>query len=569
VNSAAISFDGKRIAYSQGGSLWIRDLARLEHREIPGTGDIGALFWSPDGAWVGYGSDGKLWKVPAAGGEPAVLCDLPEGRWTVASGGAWTPDGRIVFTTGESALLEVGEAGGEAVPFLELQAGEPGHGHVSAMPYVRGYLYTVRAPSSDRQEAAPSRLALVSGDSRKLFDGSWAERVAHPVYSPTGHILFQSPAPEPGIWAVPFNLTGLEATGEPFMVAPRGERPAVAGDGTLVYLTAPGGGHPRRGIAVAENWFAETAGGDRQAAIAGGDATDPETILEEARRARARQRFVITSQPPPPGLDRGFVQVGDGEIYYEMAGEGPDLVMIHGGWIDHRMWAPQVTALSSDFRVLCYDVRGHGLSSRTTDPPAYHEDLAELLTRLGIERAAVMGLSMGGIVAIDFAIAHPDRVTALIPVAPGLSGYTFPDPAIADFGRELNAAFGTRDYTRAVEIFQRAWTDGPRRAPEEVDPRVREQVRRMVMDGFPPSRDGQPRLDPPAIGRLAEIDAPTLAIVGDVDMLDILTIVDLIEEQVPGARKVVIPGAAHMVNMEAPEEINRLVRDFLLEQIEE
>jgi pimeloyl-ACP methyl ester carboxylesterase len=262
------------------------------------------------------------------------------------------------------------------------------------------------------------------------------------------------------------------------------------------------------------------------------------------------------------------MEIGDGEIYYEATGEGPVLVLIHGGWIDRRMWAPQIEALSRDFRVLCYDVRGHGLSTHATAQSSSHEDLAELLTRLGIERAAVMGLSLGGFIAIDFALAHPDRITALIPVASGMSGYEFSDSTMSEYGSELNAAFGSQDYALAVEIFLRAWTDGPRRAPEEVDTAVREQVRHMVMDGLPPG-GGQQALEPPAIGRLEEIDVPTLAIVGGIDMPDVLAIANQIEERIAGARKVVIPGAAHMVNMERPDEVNRLVREFLLGTVED
>jgi pimeloyl-ACP methyl ester carboxylesterase len=320
-----------------------------------------------------------------------------------------------------------------------------------------------------------------------------------------------------------------------------------------------------------------TGGGDLKAAVSsyerayrtGKDAGDPSTLLYKANLERARQRLTVLSKPPPAGMKRGFVEIGNNEIYYEMTGEGPVLVLIHGGWIDRRMWDPQIEALSRDFQVLRYDVREHGLSTRNTPPYSNHDDLAELLTGLGIERAAVMGLSLGGFTAIDFALAHPDKITALIPVAPGMSGYEFSDPAMTNYGRDLNAAFGSQDYALAVEIFLRAWTDGPRRAPEDVDAGVRNQVRRMILDGLPPGGEGMQPLDPPAIGRLEEIDVPTLTIVGDIDMPDILTIVDLIEERVPGARKVILSGAAHMVNMEKPEEINRLVREFLLSTVEE
>ena len=88
--------------------------------------------------------------------------------------------------------------------------------------------------------------------------------LANPVYSPTGHILFQGAPDGPGIWALPFNLTGLEATGEPFLVTSGGGLPTVSRDETLVYLETPDAGadDPQRGIVVVENWFAEAAGGE-------------------------------------------------------------------------------------------------------------------------------------------------------------------------------------------------------------------------------------------------------------------------------------------------------------------
>jgi WD40 repeat protein len=266
VSSVAISPDGGRIAFSRDGSLWLRELDHLEPRAISDAGDTDAVFWSPDSAWVGHGSGGKLWKVPAGGGEAMVICALPDGHRGTATSGAWTPDGRIVFTTDETGLLEVSEEDGEVVPFLELQEGEDSYRDVSALPYGRGYLYIIQRNPANEEGAAPSlhSLALVSGNTRKVFHEGQGHPLANPVYSPTGHILFQGGPDEPGIWALPFNLTGLEATGEPFLVASGGGLPTVSRDETLVYLEATdAGAHgPQRGVVVVENWFAEAGRGE-------------------------------------------------------------------------------------------------------------------------------------------------------------------------------------------------------------------------------------------------------------------------------------------------------------------
>jgi pimeloyl-ACP methyl ester carboxylesterase len=178
-----------------------------------------------------------------------------------------------------------------------------------------------------------------------------------------------------------------------------------------------------------------------------------------------------------------------------------------------------------------------------------------------------MGLSLGGRVAIDFAIAYPERTHKVVLAAPGMSGYPFDTPETQQYRQRIFQAWMAGDWDGVVEEFMRAWTDGPRRQPDEVDPVVRERVRRMGANCIRIHLAGGegPELDPPAIGRLGEMRAPTLAILGDLDMPGIHEIVRLVDEQAPGSRKVVIDGAAHMVNMEKTEQFNRLVLEFLAE----
>jgi 3-oxoadipate enol-lactonase len=264
----------------------------------------------------------------------------------------------------------------------------------------------------------------------------------------------------------------------------------------------------------------------------------------------------------------GFIDVGNAQIYYEERGAGDPVVMIHGGLLDRRMWDGQFAVFAEKHRVIRYDARGHGLSKAGDGTFSHHEDLKRLLDALKIEKAAIMGLSMGGYIAIDFALAYPDRVAALILAAPGMTGYKFDSEVLKKNNEALNKAARDNDLKMLVEYFQRSWTDGPARTPDQVHPDVREKVRQMSMETLRGrNRESREiRLEPAAIGRLAEIHAPTLAVVGDLDMPDILEIVGLIEKNVKGARKVVIEGVAHMVNMERPAEFNRAVLDFLEER---
>lgn len=263
----------------------------------------------------------------------------------------------------------------------------------------------------------------------------------------------------------------------------------------------------------------------------------------------------------------GFADINGGKIYFELEGHGPALVLIHGGLVNHHLWDDQFEYfVQQGYQVLRYDVRGFGQSSAPDRSFAHHDDLKLLMDSLGLERAVIMGLSMGGGIAIDFALAYPEKVAALIPVAAGLGGYKMQSAVSQQMNQELKAAYEAGDKPKAVEISLQLWTDGPARAHSHIDPSVRKKVRAMTTEVFDlPDSDnnfGQ-ELTPPAIDRLANIHAPTLFIVGDQDVPDILEIADIVTSKVPGAQKTVIANTAHHLNMERPAEFNHIVLDFL------
>ena len=250
-------------------------------------------------------------------------------------------------------------------------------------------------------------------------------------------------------------------------------------------------------------------------------------------------------------------------LYYEIAGEGQPLVLIHGGLVNSGLWDDQFDVFAQHCRVLRYDVRGYGQSKPPTAYYSNHGDLRDLMDFLGIEHATVLGLSMGGGIAIDFALAYPDHTAALIPVAAGLGGYH--NKNTSPLQDELRVAYESGDKPRAVELSLRLWTDGPNRTPDQVDAAAREKIRAMTIHTFdlPDTENYLQPLKPPAIDRLAEIHVPTLFIVGDQDVPDILDIGDLIVTHVPGARQAIIANTAHHLNVEQPDEFNRIVLDFL------
>jgi len=266
-----------------------------------------------------------------------------------------------------------------------------------------------------------------------------------------------------------------------------------------------------------------------------------------------------------PAVTSGSVDVGDARLFYDEAGTGDALIMIHGGFLTKEMWDGHFERFAAKYRVVRYDARNHGLSRSGPVSFAHFEDLDKLMAHLKIEKAVIMGLSMGGYIAGDFALRHPEKVNGLILVAPGLSGYEFNDPDSIAYQKKFKEAAEGGDTEKIIEVFMQAWMYGPGRQAEDLDPALREKVRGMARKTLATwnSKSKERAASPPSIGRLKEIQAPTLCLVGDLDMPSILDIVRRIEKEVPRLEKAVIPGVAHMINLEKPAAFDRIVLEFL------
>lgn len=262
--------------------------------------------------------------------------------------------------------------------------------------------------------------------------------------------------------------------------------------------------------------------------------------------------------------------------FYEDAGNGPVVVLIHGYGADLRLWDAQVDPLrQAGFRVIRHDVRGHGRSMIAPDGYTfenYAADLRDLLDRLNVERPATeslgveavhaVGLSMGGGVALQFALDYPERVRSLTLVDSALPGFTYGDQTTAHIQRFMGAvrSEGARDAIDRVWL-EHPFFDGVRRDPQRFA-----EVREILLDfQAPDMRDGArpPDYRPDIAGRLGEITAPTLVIAGENDVADFRLIADVLAENIPDARLAVIPDCWHLPPVEKPEEFNELLIDFL------
>lgn len=263
-------------------------------------------------------------------------------------------------------------------------------------------------------------------------------------------------------------------------------------------------------------------------------------------------------------MTNNFAELNGTKFYYELAGSGPPLVLVHAGIADGRMWDAQFSVFAQHYRVLRYDRRGFGQTPMVAGDYAHHGDLDALLQHLQIERALLVGCSQGAKTIVDFALEHPARVAALGLVAPALSGFAF-NGAAPPQAAALDRAEAAGDLALVNELELQVWVDGPHRTPADVDAAVREQVRAMNALALQTPMDlGQEQpLVPSAAGRLGEIHAPTLILTGNLDTPRTLAAAEWLAQHIAGATRVSMEGTAHLPNMEQPAVFNQHVLTFL------
>ncbi|MBC8084717.1 MAG: alpha/beta hydrolase [Hymenobacter sp.] len=237
---------------------------------------------------------------------------------------------------------------------------------------------------------------------------------------------------------------------------------------------------------------------------------------------------------------------------------------------DLRQWAPQVAVWRRHFRVLNCDMRKHGLTQDGDSTFVNAVGLARVLDSLGVRQTHVVGLSLGAVAALDFVLTYPDRVTKLVLASPGLIGFDLNhDSVLVANSRRQVAAQQRHDTLAYAENFVRSWVDGPRRQPAQTPAATRQLAQRMVRDNLHHHQWATSLnfgYSPLPRQRLPEVQTPTLVLTGTLDMQDILSIGDELTQKMPHVRRVSIPGAAHLLNLEQPHRFTAEVQKFLLEK---
>jgi 3-oxoadipate enol-lactonase len=271
----------------------------------------------------------------------------------------------------------------------------------------------------------------------------------------------------------------------------------------------------------------------------------------------------------------GYCPVHNGELYFEVEGEAnaPAVVFIHACICDYSMWDVQMAAFTKQHRVLRFDQRGHG-ASRTQDTEySATQDLLDVMNHVGIDKAVLVGCSCGGQLALDMALAHPERVSAVVSVCGGMSGED-KVPGLMEawmasderkYFMSLEELSEAKKFDELAERETHAWVNGIPQAKDRASTAVYQQVLKTVRANSE-RKDGNAKaipLDPPAALRLAEMAVPVLFVLGDLDVDTTHWMAEAIVAGVPGARKVVFEDAAHLPSMEQPNRFNKVVLDFL------
>ncbi|MFD8522553.1 alpha/beta fold hydrolase [Streptomyces capillispiralis] len=263
--------------------------------------------------------------------------------------------------------------------------------------------------------------------------------------------------------------------------------------------------------------------------------------------------------------DLRFFPSADGDLAYLDTGSGDPVVLIHSGYVDHRVWDAQIPALAAHHRVIAPDVRGHGFSANATGPFRWADDLAGLLRHLDAGPAVLVGLSMGGVIATDTVLEHPGLVRAVVTCGAATGDFRYTDPWHQEVQAESNRALAVGEVEAWLKAFLRV-LPGPQRTTDDVDPDILRRLREMALHTLSKHTPDEKDLLVRVTGswpRLAEIAVPVLAVNGALEPAELHDAARRLAGAVPDGRAVTVDGTGHYPNMERPEPFNRILLDFL------
>ena len=254
------------------------------------------------------------------------------------------------------------------------------------------------------------------------------------------------------------------------------------------------------------------------------------------------------------------------ESVHQHGADGVPLVFLHAGVADGRMWQAQWDAFAGQHPLLRYDRRGFGQTRiHEARPYSRTRDLLAVMEAAGLRRAVLVGCSQGGRVALDLAVAHPDRVAALVLVAPAVNGAPAPEleGSVKMLSEAIDAAIAAGNLDAANQLEAQLWLDGPSAPRGRVTGAARELFLAMNAIALASPDPGPAAEEPSAWMRLEQIGRPTLVLWGDLDLPHLQARCETLVQRLPDARRVVLEGTAHLPGLEAPERFNAALSEFV------
>ncbi|MHB8372164.1 MAG: alpha/beta fold hydrolase [Thermoplasmataceae archaeon] len=266
-------------------------------------------------------------------------------------------------------------------------------------------------------------------------------------------------------------------------------------------------------------------------------------------------------------MRNGTVGVDGGSLYYEDSGKGLPVVLIHAGYLDSRMWDNQIVALTKKYRVIRYDVRGYGKSSKSKTEYCDADDLKRILDHLEIKKAVLVGVSNGGRIVFDFAVSNPGMVTAIVAIDSGIKGYQASSLEEGKLWDQIS--YDEENYLRLRK-------EGKMREAAAIDVdfwsnAISGDLRNHILDisevnVFTDETDPdklQISPTPPAFEQIGSLKTPILFIVGSQDIQPFIFMNRRIHEMIPGSEFVLIDGADHLPSISQPESFRKTIMEFL------
>jgi 3-oxoadipate enol-lactonase len=265
----------------------------------------------------------------------------------------------------------------------------------------------------------------------------------------------------------------------------------------------------------------------------------------------------LLSQSGSITSDTGYVNVDGGKLFYEIAGKGENIVLLHDGMVNCYIWDEQFPVLARNYRVIRYDRRGYGKSPDPQTKYSHIDDLNQVFLQLKVDKAIVFGMSSGGGLAINFALTYPEKVNGLVLVGAVVSGFGYTSHMDTRGGN-----FNRSEYSDPVKLRKYFVLDDPY---EIYSGNIKAKEKVMALLPYF-GRDNTVPMKPPvkvAVKFLSEIKVPTLILVGEYDIPDVHAHAGVINAGIENSKREIIPNSGHLIPVEQPGLFNESVLNFL------